>query len=213
MPRRHSRLYLLLCLAASTIHAQVPKPISGFYGDHTLQLVAAPDGSFTGSFYDETVAGQFTCGFLIKSTTPPSKDGVYKIISWWPAKELGEPVDDEVVNGTLRVSANRLTLQLPKDAHGGCWNVNADLNNGQPIDLDRDQAEPTWKALRVVKAKRVPLLHQPTPSAPSRPYIVQGDVVIVTGKQGSWLHIVYNAYSSSKTFTGWVQDSDLLPAT
>jgi hypothetical protein len=215
MPARPFILCLLICSAAgsaSILHAQAHKPTSGFYGDHTLQLVVAPNGSFTGNFFDETGGGQFTCGFLIKSTSPPSGDGTYKIVSWWPAKELGEPVDDEVVNGTLRVTADSLTLQLPKDAHGGCWNVNGELNNGEPVELAVDKPEPTWKSIRVVKTKRVPLRPQPSLSATSRPYIVQGNVVIVTEQQGPWLQVDYSSTMGGKTFTGWVQESDLLPA-
>ena len=217
--RRHPALdtlrLLCLCAAATiapSLHAQ--QPTSGFYGDHTLQLVAAPDGSFTASFFDETGASQFTCGFLLHSDGKPSTRGVYKIITWWPARELnGGDVDDEVVRGTLTASPKGLTLQLPKQAHGGCWNVNADLDQGHPVDLDRDNSppQPTWQSLRVVKTQRVPLRQHPDPSATPRPYIVRGDVVLVTATQGSWLHVDYNSYTGGKTFTGWLQESDLLP--
>ena len=208
---------LLLCLCAATLsaslHAQTPT--SGFYGDHTLQLVAAPDHSFTAAFYDETVAGQFTCGFLLHSDGHPSAPNVYKIITWWPSNELnGDNVGDEVVPGTLTTSPTGLTLQLPKSAHGGCWNVNGDLDQGKPVDLDRDKDTPstsnTWQSLRVIKTPRVSLRPQPNIPA-TRPYIVRGNVVLVTATQGPWLHVLYYSYEGGKSFAGWLRQFDLLP--
>jgi len=217
--RRHPalRTLRLLCLCAAvtvatSLHAQ--RPTSGFYGDHTLQLVASPDGSFTAAFYDETGAGKFSCGFLLHGDGKPSAHGVYRIVTWWPDKELNGGSDDEVVPGTLTASPKGLTLQLPKQAHGGCWNVNFDLDHGNPVDLDRDKdtstTSTTWQSLRVVKTPRASLRPQPD-TANTRPYIVRGDVVLVTATQGSWLHVDYYSYTGGKTFTGWLQESDLLP--
>ena len=207
----------ILCLCAATIvtslHAQ--KIPSGFYGDRTLQLVAAPDGSFIASFYDETGAGNFTCGFLLHSDGHASAQGIYKIVTWWPYTDLDGKGPDEVVRGTITASPKGLTLQLPKQAHGGCWNVNGDLDQGNPVDLDRDKDNPptatTWQSLRVVKTSRVPLRPRPDPTLINRPYIVRGDVVIVTDTQGQWLHVLYYSFSTAKTFTGWLEESDLLP--
>jgi hypothetical protein len=213
MPARPPLAALLLCALAPITQAQTPT--SGFYGDHTLQLVAAPDHSFTAAFYDETGGGKFSCGFLIHSDGHPSAPNVYKIITWWPDKELnGGNVDDEVVPGTLTLTPTGLILQLPKQAHGGCWNVNADLDQGNDVDLDRDKDTPststTWQSLRVIKTPRVSLRPQPNVPA-TRPYIVRGDVVLVTATQGSWLHVLYYSYMGGKSFTGWLQESELLP--
>jgi hypothetical protein len=202
-------------LLTASLHAQ--SPTSRFYGDHTLQLVAAPNGSFTAHFYDETQAGKFSCGFLLHSEGHPSTRNVYRITTWWPARELnGDDVEDEVVPRTLTVSPTGLILQLPKQAHGGCWNVNFDLDQGNPVDLDRDKdtpsSFPTWQTLRVVKSPRVSLRPQPDPTTNTRPYIVRGDVIFVTATQASWLHVIYCAAMGTKTFTGWLQESDLLPA-
>ncbi len=211
----------LLCLTATitatSLHAQ--SPTSGFYGGHTLQLVASPDGSFTAAFYDETGAGQFSCGFLLHSDGHPSAPNVYKIITWWPDEELNHGSDDEVVSGTLTTSPTGLKLQLPKQAHGGCWNVDTDLDQGHPVDLDRDAdrdkdtpaTSNTWQSLRIVKTERVPLRPHPDPTIKTRPYIVRGNVVLVTDTEGSWLHVLFYSYMSGKAFTGWLQESDLLP--
>jgi len=220
---RHPALHLLCLLAAisTTVHAQ--KPTSGFYGDHSLQLVTAPDGSFTASFYDETGNGNFTCAFLLHGDGHPSAHGVYKVVTWWPYTDLDGTGPDEVVRGTITASPKGLTLQLPKSAHGGCMNVNRDLDEGGPIDLNRDNerdldqnhtaspAPTTWQSLRVVKTSRVPLRPRPDPTLINRPYIVRGDVVIVTDTQGQWLHVLYYANIGGKTFTGWLEESDLLP--
>jgi hypothetical protein len=213
---RHS-LYpaLSLCLsltAALTPHAQTPT--SGFYGDHTLQLVAAPDHSFTAAFYDETGGGKFSCGFLLHSTGHPSAPNVYTITTWWPYTDLDGKGPDEIISGTLTTTPTGLVLQLPKSAHGGCWNVNGELDQGEPVDLDRDKDTPststTWQSLRVLKSPRVSLRPQPNVPA-TRPYIVRGDVVLVTATKGPWLHVLYYSYTGGKSFTGWLQESDLVP--
>ena len=203
----------ILLLASLTAHGQTPA--SGFYGEHTLQLVVAPDHSFTAAFYDETGGGKFSCGFLLHSDGHPSAPNVYTVTTWWPDKELnGGNVDDEVVSGTLTTTPTGLTLQLPKSAHGGCWNVNADLDQGHPVDLERDKDTPAtstaWQSLRVIKSARVSLRPQPNATS-TRPYIVRGDVVLVTATQGPWLHVLYYSYMGGKSFTGWLQESELLP--
>jgi hypothetical protein len=218
---------LLLCLCAATLTAHAQKPTSGFYGDHTLQLVTAADGSFTAAFYDETGAGKFSCGFLLHSDGHPSAHNVYKVVTWWPYTDLDGTGPDEVVRGTLTATPKGLTLQLPKQAHGGCTSVNIDLDEGGPIDLDRDKehdptlthdqnhaASPspaTWQSIRVIKAPRVSLRPQPNATS-TRPYIVHGDVVIVTATQGAWLHVLFYSYEGGKSFTGWLQESELAPA-
>jgi hypothetical protein len=213
------RLLPLLLLATLTPTLQAQTPTSGFYGGHTLQLVASPDGSFTASFFDQTGAGQFTCGFLLHAHPQPAAHGTFNIVTWWPYHQLHGTGDNEVVRGTLRLSDTGLTLQLPAQAHGGCWNVNGDLDQGKPVDLDRDSPDPkapavqTWQALRVITTERVSLRPQPEASAPTRPYLVRGNVILVTASQGPWLHVAYYSYNTGNTFTGWLQESDLLPNT
>jgi len=190
---------------------QNKKPITGRYD--SISIVAKSDGSIVGDFYDETGAGQFSCGFLLYSDGRPDADGKYKVVTWWPFKELGidlSRVGDNVAWGTLRFVNDALFLQLPKQAHGGCWNVNPDLDQGQEVALDLMHPHPEWKEIRVVKAEKAYLHKAPDLNDHARAYVIQGDTVFVTEQRGKWLHVQYYTVELRES-TGWVQESDLLP--
>src|SRR5579883_3007636 len=194
----------LLGWEASTGFAQNrdKKPVTGRYD--SVSIVVKSDGSIMGDFYDETGAGQFSCGFLLYS------DGKYKVVTWWPFQELGIKLGDNVVWGTLRFANDALFLQLPQHAHGGCWNVNPDLDQGQEVELDLMHPHPEWREIRVVKAKRAYLHKAPDLNDHTRAYVTEGDTVFVTEQRGKWLHVQYYTVELRES-TGWVQESDLLP--
>jgi hypothetical protein len=202
---------LLLLGAGTLLHAQSPMLTSGFYGDHRLQIVVAPDGTFSGSFFDETGAGKFTCTFLVHGDGQHSKRGGYRVVTWWPTTQLDGGKNDEVVVGALRVSAKGIELQLPKSAHDACGNVNHDLDAGNPVELRRGQQHPLWRELRVVLSKQVVLLQQPDTTVETGATMEQGDLVTVLSTRGPWQHIEFYSYTAGRTFSGWVKDADLLP--
>jgi hypothetical protein len=189
-----------LLLASS----QTPQP--GLYD--SLQLAVNPEtGVITGSFFDQTGRGQFTCSFLLHSNGTPSADGVFRIVTWSP-----NPSDDqEVVNGTLRFVGSSAVLKLPPKAHGGCWNVNPDLDHGEDTTLTFENAKP-WREERMVNASKAWFYNRPDESGKTAAYIVDGDVVAVIERRGDWSHVDYVG-SSGKIKDGWIQSKGLSPIT
>ena len=193
LPRQRFAQALSLALCAATLSstsiAQSPPPhaVSGIYGDGVLQLAVPPDNStITGYFFDQTGAGQFSCGFLLYAVGPPSPDGTYKVSTWWPLHEFDPHLtDDELIIGQLRISGSSVILRLPKQAHGGCWNVNPELDQGEDVLLDRNSVEPTWHDQRVVLAQKLRLYPSPDAATPTHAYLVQGDVLNITETHGS----------------------------
>ena len=203
---------LLLAVSAGVVaHAQSPLLVSGYYGDHKLQLVVSPDGTFSGSFFDEVGAGRFSCGFLLHGEGDHTKHGVYKITTWWPTTQLDGGKDDEVISGTLRTSPKGLTLQLPKRVHDGCGVVDRQLDAGMPVELRRGEQQSLWRELRVLHARHASLRQLPEETAEASAEMEQGDVVAIVATRGTWQHVTFYSYTAGKTFSGWVQESDLLP--
>jgi hypothetical protein len=216
MLQRFTALRNAACAAvivcATFAQAQSPHLTSGFYGDHTLQIVVAPDGSFTGSFFDESgVGGVNTCRFLLHSDGQYAKRGEgYRVMTWWPTTQLDGGTDDEAIYGVLRFSPKGLTLQLPRHAHDGCGDVNHTLGVGWPIELKRISQSSLWRELRLVQAKKLFLRSLPDASSEPSQELYQGDAVIIVAKRGTWQHVYFYSYVSDRTLSGWVPDADLL---
>ena len=191
-------------LLAALILAPTLGPTPGIYD--SLQLAVNPaTGIITGSFFDQTAGGQFTCGFLLYSDGKPSTDGVYRIITWSP-----NPGDEqEIVSGILRFVGESAVLKLPKQAHGGCWNVNPELDRGEETTLTFETRK-AWREERMIKDQKVWFYSRPDRSAKTASYVVTGDSVAVTDRRGDWLHVDYVG-SSRKTKSGWIQNDGLYP--
>jgi hypothetical protein len=216
MLERTAALRKFVCIfaigAGTVVHAQSPLLTSGFYGNHTLQLVVSPDGSFTGHFFDKAgVGAAFTCNFLIHGDGKNAKRGAgYRVMTWWPTTQLDGGKNDEAVYGVLRLSPKSLTLQLPKGAHDGCFYVNKLLDVGWPVELKREDQETLWRELRIVQVKHTLLHAQPDAASETSEEIYQGDVVTIVATRGEWQHIDYYSQTAGRTLIGWVKDSTLL---
>lgn len=193
--------------AVGQVRANTAK--SGTY-DNILHVVVHPDGSLDGYFYEERMAGQFSCGFLLHSDNGPDAKQLYHVVTWWPYAALHEMDDNEIAHGTLSFSRDAATLQLPKEAHGGCDSVDFELAQGQAMKISFSTKNINWLQPRVVKDKKVNLRNQPDLADKSKAYVVEGDVVMVTERKNSWLHVEFTT-TGDKSFSGWVQDASLLP--
>ena len=181
-----------------------------------LTLIQQPNGVLIGKFYEESgVGAQFSCGFLLQSTGPLSPAGELPIITWWPDRELNGGNDDEVSRGTLFVQDGSVSLKLPKSAHGGCWNVEPELNQGQQFDIGTGNPHPEWKSLRIVASNKLEFHHRPDANDFTKAYILKGDTLALldtSPQNGVWRHVQLITAEGPKS-TGWVLDSGLLPFT
>lgn len=82
-------------------------------------------------------------------------------MTWWPDRELHGTEDDEVTKGTLTLRNGTAFLQLPKQAHGGCWRVEPELDEGEEIEVGTAVKHPEWKNLAVVASSRLDFHHRP----------------------------------------------------
>jgi hypothetical protein len=193
--------------------AAAQQPQTGIYGD-TLTLIRMPDGSLTGSFAEERgEQPSFSCGFLLQSAGPLSPEHRMPVTTWWPDRELNGGKDDGVTTGTLFVQGDSVSLQLPEQAHGGCWNVEPELDHGEVTEIGAGAPHPEWKSLRVVASSRLALHHRPDANDITKAYIVRGDILALldtTPQDGVWHHVQLVAAGGPKG-TGWVLDSGLMP--
>ncbi len=199
--------------ATAVSRSTLPSPITGSYGD-ILTLVQRADGSLIGSFKEEEDPGPaFSCGFLLQSRGPLSATGELPVVTWWPDRELNGGKDDEVTTGTLFLRGDSVSLQLPKQAHGGCWRVEPELDAGELFEVGSGQLHPEWKALRVVGSDKLPFHHQPDANDLTKAYVVRGDLLALLDtapQDGVWHHVVLITSEGPKS-TGWVLESGLLP--
>lgn len=188
-------------------------PEAGLYGT-TLTLIRQPGGGLIGSF-DESSGEQpsFSCAFLIASAGPLSPEKRMPITTWWPDRELNGGTDDQVTTGTLFFQGGVVSLQLPEQAHGGCWNVEPELDHGEITEIGSGVPHPEWKAIRVVSAHKLPFHHSPDAKDASKAYLVHGDTIAVLNEaptQGDFQHVQLLGPEGAKG-SGWILNSGLLP--
>jgi hypothetical protein len=187
-------------------------PATGFYGD-TLTLIRMPDGTLHGDFGEERGEQPvFSCGFLLQSTGPASPDGKVPVATWWPERELHGSGKDEVTLGTLILHGGSVSLQLPAQAHGGCWNVEPELDHGEEAEVGSVDPHPEWRSLRVV-GQKLAFHHRPDANDVTKAYLVGGDTVALLDDSpgnGLWRHVQLVGWNGVRG-KGWVQESGLLP--
>lgn len=197
-------LMKILLLAAALLAPTTPAPKPGMYD--SLQLAVNPaTGVITGSFFDETGMGQFTCGFFLYSDGRPSADGVYSVVTWTSIQGVAL----ERAKGSLRFVNGSALLKLPARAHGGCWNVNPELDQGEDTLLDYQRPAP-WREERIVRDAKAWFYSRPDQSAKSAAYVVLDDAVAVLEERGDWLRVDYIG-EYGKRRTGWMQKRSLSP--
>jgi hypothetical protein len=79
----------------------------------------------------------------------------------------GRPIqknDQEIVTGILRFVGESAVLKLPKQAHGGCWNVNPELDRGEEM-IFTFETRKAWREERMIKDQKVWFYSRPDLSA------------------------------------------------
>ncbi len=197
--------------AGSGQRSSAEGPASGLYGS-SLTLIRNPNGSVMGSFFEDA-GPAVSCSFLLQSKGSISANGEMPISTWSPDRELHRTDNDELTSGTLVFRDDIISLQLPKKAHGGCWRVEPQLDNGEVFKVGTGKPHPDWKSLRIVASGKLELHHRPDANDLTKAYVVSGDVLAVLGtmpQDGLWHHVQLTT-SEGPTATGWVPDSGLLP--
>ena len=191
----------LPCLALLVAGCGVATPAgaaplrSGLY--EGLVLAVAPDGRVTGRYREEQGEGVIkTCAFTLTGRAAANGAAIV-------ARGGGT-----VLRGRLAVALGGVTLTLPhaRDLPGCGLVLMPEIDRG--LELDRTGAG-GWRELVRVKAARVSLKAQPT-GAPSRAYVVRGDVLGVTARRGGQVQVVYPSARANPS-KGWVDAATVAP--
>jgi hypothetical protein len=95
------------------------------------------------------------------------------------------------------------------DEHGGCWNVEPGFPRPQGGVSFTLKSEQTWKAVRIVQAKRAYFHDAATTDTKRKAYCVADDVLPVLSATPGWVEGRFE-YNGNVT-QGWVREADLCP--
>jgi hypothetical protein len=175
---------------------------SGEYG--SLVLGVDSKGRLTGYFHETTGTDdrgnpRFTCSFLLQADKAAGNE--ISVMTWHP----NAPAEPKF--GKLFRTDEGVMLKLD-EAHGGCGNVAPDIaNDGQAFELTKRGGLIAAGMIRSAKA-----FFHTTMNVASRgkAFVVRGDRVTVTRRQGSWVEIAFTN-EAGRTTRGWVKQADLYP--
>jgi hypothetical protein len=197
------RALSILAFAAvlAPLQAAAAPSLSGQYGP---LLIAVTGDIVTGAFSETRVgngtdsAPQFSCAFQLSGTL---KSGKAQVVTWYPGQAP--------IAGQLGLTSAGVSLTLKQD-QPGCGMTEASMVD-QPWQSARDKAAPTWIGTRLIATAKA-VIRKTADAKPGRtPYVVQDDAVAVLAVQGGAVQISYPG--PDKTVTGWVNATDLTPAT
>lgn len=175
-------------------------PASGRF--EQLDVAVAGDGTLTASYREDQGVGVVkSCAFQLSGKLDRSGRGTVKA---WADRS-------RVLTGTIAVRDDAAVLSVPgARSFPGCGMVLLpEIDKG--IELTKTDPA-AWQSLARITAPRTMLRPTPT-SPPKRAYLVQRDIVGVTGQQGNMLAVEFHS-AEGRTSKGWVLASDtaaLLP--
>lgn len=175
-------------------------PVSGRF--EQLDVAVAKDGALTASYREDQGVGVVkSCAFRLSGKLDGSGRGTVKA---WAS-------GSRVLAGRIEVRGDAAVLSVPgaRDFPGCGMVLLPEIDKGIEFTKTGPAA---WTSLVQIAAPRAML--RPTPaSQPRRAYLVQRDIVGVTGRQGNLLSVEFHSVEG-RTSKGWVLASDtaaLLP--